>query len=175
MGKTAAQLRLPLNLTATEEVQGILRLVLQLPPGTWMSVYFNGADPNKEGNRAVQLIRGENVNQGNVQSVLDYLSKENASNRLYVKNQRKKPAKLQRQQRAFLEERDSLLAKKSGACWGLDWETQIVGEGQLLPPRPMVVSVGDTVVVEVPQADDNGAYRYVSTIFMDGTSVLSKP
>merc|ERR1711870_197605 len=50
----------------------------------------------------------------------------------------------------------------------------IVGDGELLPPRPMLIMVGDALVVEVPQTDDNGEYRYVSSIFMDGVDILSK-
>jgi len=57
----------------------------------------------------------------------------------------------------------------------LDWETQLVGEGEKLPPRPMVMQVGETLIVEVPQADDNGEFRYMANAFMDKTDVLSKP
>jgi len=171
------QIRLPLHLTTVEEVHAILRLSLHLPADTMMAAYFLGPSQAGESgsSRAVSLLRGERKGEGNIASAMDYLSKVNAAPRLFVKNMRKKPAKLVRQQRAFLEERESLLAKRSGSCWGLDWETQIVGEGSMCPPRPMVVQVGDAVVVEVPQSDEQGEYRYVSTVYMDKTDVLSKP
>merc|ERR1712232_788286 len=58
---------------------------------------------------------------------------------------------------------------------GIDWDAQLVGDGVPLPPLPLVISVGDALVVEIPTADDSGEYRYVASIFMDGLDVLSKP
>mmetsp|Transcript_81154 Transcript_81154/g.250456 ORF Transcript_81154/g.250456 Transcript_81154/m.250456 type:complete len:204 (+) Transcript_81154:67-678(+) len=88
---------------------------------------------------------------------------------------RKRPQKLPRQPRAFLEERDTIMNKRTGQCWGLDWETQLVGEGQKLPPRPMVVSIGDALVVEVPVECGPPLDRFTTGIYMDETTVLSKP
>merc|ERR1712217_16588 len=105
--------------------------------------------------------------------MLQYLTKPNSIPRLYVKNQRKRPQKLIKQPRAFLEEREAILAKKIGQGWGIDWETQLVGEGEKLP-RDMIVLVGDALVVEVPKTDDCGAYEYKTSIYMDKVDVLSK-
>merc|ERR1712224_922159 len=111
--------------------------------------------------------------EGNVREALEYLAKSNAVRKIYVKNRRTRPQKLTRQPKAFLEERDALLAKRTGHCWGLDWETQLVGDGELLPPRPLQISLGDALIIEVPQSDEQGEYRYVSNAYMDRIDVLS--
>eukprot|EP00927_Polykrikos_kofoidii_P073503 TRINITY_DN69533_c0_g1_i1.p1 TRINITY_DN69533_c0_g1~~TRINITY_DN69533_c0_g1_i1.p1 ORF type:complete len:568 (+),score=122.27 TRINITY_DN69533_c0_g1_i1:74-1705(+) len=174
--KVVGEVKLPVNLTTFEEVASVLRLNMHLPSDTWLSVFFQDACPGGAGGwRPLTRLRGDRPGEGNVKTALEYLSKENASLKLFVKNRRKRPARLQRQQRAFLEERDALLARCTGARWGFDWDTQIVGDGRLLPPRPLVVAVGDGVLVEVPQTDDHGEFRYVSTVFMDRTDILSVP
>lgn len=50
-----------------------------------------------------------------------------------------------------------------------------MGEGEALPPRPMVIQLGETLVIEIPQTDEGGEYRYVANCYMDNTDVLSKP
>jgi len=172
----AAQVKLPTNLSTAEEVAGLVRMKLGMPADSWISVYYLG--PRKDGGlRPVVLLRGERPGEGNVQNMLTYLSKPNAECSIFVKNQRKRPAKLLKQPRAFLEERDTLLAKRVGQCWGLDWETQLVGEGESLPPRPPLWSImlGDALVVEVPVECGLDLDRYVCGVYMDGVSVLSKP
>lgn len=172
--KPMGEVALPLNLATVDDVASLIRLKLTLPPDMWISIFYCG--PSRDGGaRAVTQLRGERPGEGNVAAMLQYLTKPNAELRLFVKNQRKRPSKLVRQPRAFLEERDQLLAKRVGQCWGLDWETQLVGEGSVLPPRPLLVKLGDAVVIEVPQSDDNGEYRYVTSVFMDRNDVLSKP
>ncbi|CAE7220602.1 unnamed protein product [Symbiodinium natans] len=174
--KDCGEVALPLNLATAEDVMALLRLHLRLSFDTWISVYFLGP-PREQGSgpRTVTLLRGERPGEGNTTAMLSYLSKPNAELKLYVKNLRKRPSKLVRQPRAFLEERDGLFAQRTGPCWGLDWETQLVGEGEKLPPRPMVMQVGETLIVEVPQTDENGEYRYMANAYMDKTDVLSKP
>jgi len=168
------EIHLPLNLATVDDVAALVRLHLKMPADQWVSLFYCGA-PRDGGARAVTLLRGERAGEGNIQAMLTYLTKPNADLRLFVKNQRKRPAKLARQPRAFLEERDTLLAKRTGQCWGLDWDTQLVGEGMLLPPRPLTIKIGDALVVEVPQTNDNGEYRFASSVFMDRTDVISKP
>jgi len=174
MWKKIGEVSLPLNLATADDVASLVRLLLKLPADNWVSIFYCGP-PREGGPRAVSLLRGERQGEGNTQTMLQYLTKPNADLRLFVKNVRKRPSKLGRQPRAFLEERDALLAKRTGQCWGLDWDTQLVGDGMLLPPRPMIVKTGDAVVVEVPQTDDNGEYRYATSVFMDRTDILSKP
>ena len=173
--KDCGEVALPLNLATAEDVMSLLRLHLRLSHDTWISVYYLGPSREGSGPRAVTLLRGERPGEGNTTAMLSYLSKPNAALKLFVKNCRKRPSKLVRQPRAFLEERDALFAQRAGTSWGLDWETQLVGEGEKLPPRPMVMQVGETLIVEVPQADDNGEFRYMANAFMDKTDVLSKP
>jgi len=175
--KEGGSVALPMNLTTVDEVAAIIRLKADIPSDTWLSIFYQGPPPDGPGGiRPVTLLRGQRPGEGNVVGALEYLGKPNAPDRLFVKNKRKKPAKLTRIQRAFLEERDMLLSHRSttGIKWGLDWETQLVGDGQMLPPRPMMVALGDSVVVEVPETDDGGSFRYVATVFMDGTEILSK-
>merc|ERR1712087_917574 len=130
--------------------------------------------PPRDGDRRpVTLLRGDRPGEGNTQAMLQYLTKPHSIPKLYVKNQRKRPQKLIKQPRAFLEEREALIAKRVGQCWGLDWETQLVGEGEKLP-RDMIVAIGDALVIEVPQTDDCQEYRYVASIYMDKTDILSK-
>lgn len=166
---------LPLNLTTAEDVASLLRLHLKLTPDQWISVFFLGPAMGEGKTRPVTLLRGEKASEGNTQAMLQYLSKPNAEQKLFVKNVRKRPSRLSRQPRAFLEERDQLFAQRTGACWGLDWETQLVGDGEKLPPRPMMMQVGETLIIEVPQTDEAGEYRYVASAFMDKTDVLGKP
>lgn len=174
--KECGEVALPLNLATAEDVMALLRLHLRLPFDTWISVFYIG--PPREGGagpRSVTLLRGERPGEGNTTAMLSYLSKPNAELKLFVKNLRKRPSKLVRQPRAFLEEREGLFAQRTGASFGLDWETQLVGEGEKLPPRPMAMQVGETLIIEVPQTDENGEYRYAANAFMDKTDVLSKP
>mmetsp|Transcript_11564 Transcript_11564/g.25430 ORF Transcript_11564/g.25430 Transcript_11564/m.25430 type:complete len:555 (+) Transcript_11564:208-1872(+) len=178
MGKwrKEGEVALSMNLTTAEDVASFIRLLLKLPTDMWVSIFYCGPPrPDAGGLRTVTLLRGERPGEGNVQAMLQYLSKPNADLRLFVKNIRKRPSKLTRQQRLFTDQRDQILQKKTGQSWGLDWETQLVGEGMKLPPRPMVIKVGDALVIEVPQSDDHGEYKYASSIFMDRTDVLSQP
>lgn len=170
----AGTVAVPLSVQTVDEVAAIIRLMLRIPHDMWISIFFIGPTPDG-GSRPVTLLRGERPGEGNVTQAMDYLSKPNATHKLYIKNVRKRPARLTRQPRCFLEERDAVLSRRTGTIWGLDWETQLVGDGVRLPPRPLVVHVGDAVVIEVPQTDDHGEYRYVSSCFMDKTDVLSKP
>mmetsp|Transcript_64817 Transcript_64817/g.200708 ORF Transcript_64817/g.200708 Transcript_64817/m.200708 type:complete len:339 (+) Transcript_64817:605-1621(+) len=170
----AGEIALPLNLATAEDVAALLRLTLKKPPDTWLSIFYLGP-PREGGVRPVVLVRGERPGEGNVQAMLQYLCKSQADLRLFVKNVRKRPQKLTKQPRAFLEERDGIMARRTGQCWGLDWETQLVGDGMLLPPRPMIVSTGDALVVEVPVECGAPLDRYTCSIYMDETSVLSKP
>lgn len=164
---------IPLNVATAEDVAALIRMVLKLPVDTWISMYYVGR--SSEGARPVHHVRGSRAGEGNINAMLQYFTKPNSETRLFVKNQRKRPAKLAKQPRAFLEERDHLLARRSGQCWGIDWETQLVGVGSLLPPRPLTIKTGDAIVIEVPQTSDGGEYAYVTSVFMDGTEVLSKP
>ena len=50
-----------------------------------------------------------------------------------------------------------MMAKCTGNRWGLDWETQLVGDGSVLPPRPLVIKMGDALAIEVPISDDGGS------------------
>lgn len=165
---------LPLSLATVEDVASLLRLHLHLPLETWFHVYFLGV-AKEGGPRPVTLLRGERPGEGNVQAMLQYLSKPNAELKLFVKNVRKRPTKLVKQPRAFLEEREGIMQKRIGQQWGLDWETQLVGLGSKLPPRPFAITLGEALVIEVPQTDDAGEYRYVANVYMDRTDVLSKP
>lgn len=169
------EMALPLNLSNAEDVASLLRLHLRLPADSWLSVFYIG--PARDGNssRPVILLRGERSGEGNTAAMLQYLTKPSADLRLFVKNVRKRPARLVRQPRAFLDERETIFAARTGCCWGLDWETQLVGEGEALPPRPMVIQLGETLVIEIPQTDEGGEYRYVANCYMDNTDVLSKP
>eukprot|EP00928_Gymnodinium_smaydae_P061591 TRINITY_DN45635_c0_g1_i1.p1 TRINITY_DN45635_c0_g1~~TRINITY_DN45635_c0_g1_i1.p1 ORF type:complete len:550 (-),score=159.33 TRINITY_DN45635_c0_g1_i1:46-1695(-) len=167
----SGEIVLPTDLQTQEEVAAAVRLSLKMPVDTWLSLFYLG--PNEggaEGSRSVCR-----VSTGNVEKSLDYFTKPNADNRLYVKNVRKIPSKLKRVQQAFLGEREALLAKHTtGIVWGLDWETQTVGDGVRVP-WPMVIAPGDIFMVEVPQSDENCTYRFVSVAYMDGTEVLSQP
>jgi len=150
--------------------------VLQLDATTWISIFFCAPPTDGESAlRPVTLMRGERSGEGNVVSALDYLSKPNAAHRLYIKNFRKRPTRLSQQLMAFHEEREGFLAKRTGNCWGLDWETQLVGLGSRCPAGPVPIVLGDAIVVEVPKTDDSGEYTYVASVFMDKCDVLSKP
>eukprot|EP00928_Gymnodinium_smaydae_P081312 TRINITY_DN64860_c0_g1_i1.p1 TRINITY_DN64860_c0_g1~~TRINITY_DN64860_c0_g1_i1.p1 ORF type:complete len:563 (+),score=86.29 TRINITY_DN64860_c0_g1_i1:46-1734(+) len=170
--KRQATICLPLTLNTLDDITGALRLVLQLPQETWLSVFFKG--PRKVDSSPITLLRGSCARQGNIESALAYLAKPHACPRLYVKNVRKRPSKLVRQNKAFLDEREVLLSKLTGASWGIDWETQLIGEGAK-QPYPLELLVGDALIVEVPLTDDHCKFRFVSTIFMDGCDVLSRP
>jgi len=171
----AGEVALPLNLQTAEDVAALLRLFLKMPSEMWISVFYLGPAKDGKGPRPVTLLRGDQPGQGNTAAMLQYLSKPSAELKLFVKNTRKRPTKLIRQPRAFLEERDSLFAARVGGAWGLDWETQLVGDGESLPPRPMMMQQGETLIIEVPQTDENGEYRYVANAFMSTTEVLSRP
>lgn len=168
------EVKLPLGLQTAEDVAGLIRLSLKLPPETWISCFFLGPI-GSSGQRPVTLLRGERSGEGNTQQMLTYLTKPAADLRIFVKNQRKRPTKLVKQPRAFLEEKEGLMQKKTGAMWGLDWETQLAGEGMPSPPKPMVVILGDAIAIEVPVSDEFGEYRYVPTVYMDRNDILSKP
>lgn len=165
-------IELPVNLSTFEEVASILRLFLKLPD-TLLSIFYCGP-PQGSGKQPVTLLRGERAGEGNVLEALEYLAKPNAAHRLFVKNVRKRPSKLSRQLVAYVE-RDALMSRRTGQCWGLDWQTQVVGAGQKLPPLPLLIHVGDAIVVETPTADESGEYTFVCSAFMDGVDVLSKP
>merc|ERR1712087_354054 len=96
-----AEIKLPLNLQTAEDVAGLLRLSLSLPADTWISVFFLGA-PRDADKRPVTLLRGERPGEGNVTSMLQYLTKPHCIPKLFIKNHRKRPAKLTKQPRAFL-------------------------------------------------------------------------
>jgi Ca2+-binding EF-hand superfamily protein len=185
--------QLPLSLHTAEEVSSILRLLLQLPVDTWLSVFCAGVQSKStEDKRQTQsngqrenfhyhgalspacLLRGERPGHGNIQSILEWLAKPNAVHRLYVKNLRKRPQKLFRQSVIFFEERESILAKQKGQILALDWETQLVGQARELP-NEINLFVGDSLMLEVPQTTDSGEFRFVSSIYMDGTVNLSRP
>lgn len=168
-------LAIPLNLATAEEVASLLRLHLRLPADMWIAVFYIGPARDGTSGRPVILLRGERAGEGNTAAMLQYLSKPKAELKLFIKNVRKRPARLVRQPRAFLEERETIFAARTGGCWGLDWETQLVGDGEALPPRPMQIQQGETLVIEVPQTDEGGEYRYVANCYMDKTDVLSKP
>lgn len=199
--RTGCTVRLPLDLGTVEDIASVLRIKLQLPTDTWLSIFFVRRElpgyrtttneawelgreksmntvqqkflPNFGGH--VHLLRGDRPGSGNVQSTLEWLAKPSAIHRLYVKNVRPKPHKLIRQPAAFFDEREKLLAKRTGQILGLDWETQLVGEGHRLPMGAVKLFVGDAFVIEVPKTDDSGEFRYVSSVFMDGTTVISRP
>lgn len=174
MWKCMVEVPLPLTLQTADDVAGLVRLLLKLPPDMWVTIFYCGP-PRDGGLRSVVMLRGERPGEGTTNSFLQHLTKPSAELKIFVKNMRKRPSKLVRQPRAFLEERDALLSKHTGQCWGLDWETQLVGDGMLLPPRPLTIKVGDSLVIEVPQSDDNGDYRYSTSVFMDRSDLLSKP
>jgi len=167
--KKAEEIELPTNLKSAAEVISLLRLILKIPEDQWLSIYFRGANP-EGGPSPVTLLR-----DANTQATLDYLAKPNAVPELYVKNLRKIPKKLTKQRIAQLEERDELLPKRTGNCWGIDWETQLVGEGVKNPPHPFVIMLGDAVVIEVPTTDQHGEYTYVESVYMDGVEIVSRP
>mmetsp|Transcript_70916 Transcript_70916/g.122919 ORF Transcript_70916/g.122919 Transcript_70916/m.122919 type:complete len:572 (+) Transcript_70916:175-1890(+) len=167
--RQAGEIALPTNLRTLAEVEALLRLTLDIPTDTWLSIYFVGPDP--EGSlKPVMLLRDSIV-----QETLEYLTKPSALNRLYIKNVRKAPKRLARVRSVYMEERETLLAKQTGNCWGIDWETQLVGEGKTNPTSPFVVFVGDAVIIEVPTTAEGGQYTYVVSVFMDGDLVLSRP
>ena len=103
------------------------------------------------------LLLGESTGEGNAQPMLQYLQKKKVGMKLFVKNVRRRPGRLAKVQKAFTEERDQLMAKCTGNRWGLDWETQLVGDGSVLPPRPLVIKMGDALAIEVPISDDGGS------------------
>jgi len=162
-------LQLPVNLVNVEDVASLLRLFLKVPADTWVAIYYIG--PNPEGGAPPVVLLRDN----NVQLALDYLAKPNACHKLYLKNIRPRPKRLTRQAVAFFDEREALLPRRTGQCWGLDWETQLVGDGVKLPLLPIVIMLGDAVVIEVPTSDDAGEYRYARGIYMDVGGVLSRP
>jgi len=170
--KLGDTVELPLNLQTVDEVSSLLRLLLQLPADTWLSIFFVGIC--KYGGAAPIMLLKDNQGTGNVQATLEWLAKPNAVHRLYVKNIRKRPSKLFLQPKAFLDERAALLARRTGQLYGLDWETQLVGEGRKLPGA-IEVSVGDALLIEVPKTDDSGEFTYVSSVYTDGINVLSRP
>jgi len=175
--RPGGEIELPMRLETVEDVAAIIRIALKLPVETWFSILYLGPAGADGAKRVVQLLHGDKGGGGesNTKAMLQYLSKPNADKRIFVKNIRRRPSKLVRQQRAFLDERESLAQKRTGQCWGLDWETQLVGDGHKLPPRPFVIKLGDALVVELPQTDGCGDYWYVSHVYMDSGDVLSKP
>merc|ERR1712232_606779 len=85
--------KLPTHLATAEEVIAILRLTLRIPADTWVSVYYLGPGPPGTP-RQVTLLRGEKPGEGNVKECLEYLSKASAEPKLFVKNNRRRPANL---------------------------------------------------------------------------------
>jgi len=167
--KEVGEIKFPTNLATAEEVISLTRLSCDIPKETWLSIYY--LSPNPEGSHLVTLLRDSNT-----KTALDYLAKQNAQTRLYVKNVRPKPKRLTKQSLAYLEDRESLLAKRTGNCWGIDWETQLVGAGSKYPRAGEVpIAVGDAVVIEIPTTDDHGEFSYVPSIYMDGIEVVSRP
>jgi Ca2+-binding EF-hand superfamily protein len=169
--KQVGEIKLPTNLSTVAEVISLVRLSCGIKNDTWLSIFFLGPNPGDPGTHQVTLLR-----DGNTQAALDYLSKDNAKKKLHVKNVRPKPSRLTLHSMAFLDDRDALLAKRTGNCWGIDWETQLVGEGSKLPPAGSVpIVVGDALVVEVPSTDGHGEFTYVASIWMDGAENVSRP
>lgn len=167
--KNVGEIKFPTNLSTVDEVISLARLSCDISKETWLSVFYQA--PNPEGNPLVTMLRDSNT-----KTALDYLSKQNAVTRLYIKNVRASPKRLTRQTLAYLEDRDSLLAKKTGNCWGVDWETQLVGAGSKYPRAGEVpIAVGDAVVIEIPSTDGNCEFDYVPSIYMDGVEVVSQP
>lgn len=173
--KVGGYVQLPVSLQTLEEVVAIVRLSLHIPTHTWFSLFVNGTS-DTGGTRPVQLLRGDRPGTGNVQATLEWMTKPNAVHRIYVKNVRKRPQRLGRQIIAFLEEREAIMKKYVGQTWGIDWATQILGEGVDLPyDSQAAINVGDAILVEVPKTDNLGEYRFASSIYMDGITVLSRP
>lgn len=171
---TKGELALPLNMNMAEDVASLLRLHCQTPPDMWVSVFYSGP-PEEDGSRPVILLRGNKPTDGNTAAMLQYFCKPNAELKIFVKNARKRPTKLIRQPRAFLEERERMLAKRTGQSWGIDWDTQLTGDGYPVPPRPLQIKLGEALVVEVPQSAGSSTYPIVSSVYMDRDDVLSKP
>lgn len=165
---------IPSAIQRIEDVAAIVRLLLSLPPNNWLAIFFIGARADGP-LRPISLMRGSRPGEGNVAKAVEYLSKPNAVNKIYVKNIRQSPSRLSLAPMCFFEERDAILACRTGSAWGLDWETQLLGVNVALPPRPLRVAIGDVVVIEVPQTDENGEYQYASSCYMENTEVLSKP
>lgn len=83
------------------------------------------------------------------------------------------PARLPHKCKAGSERNDTTLAH-AARRWGLDWEIQILGKGQKLPVLPYFV-VGDALVIEVPLAEEQGEYKFITSVHMDSEDVLAKP
>jgi Ca2+-binding EF-hand superfamily protein len=167
------EIQLPTHLSTVAEVVSLVRLTCNIPENTWLSLYYMGPDPeNPEGSyKPVTLLR-----DANTKAALDHLSKLSAAKRLYVKNVRARPKRLTQQSVAYLEDRENLLAKRTGVCWGIDWETQLVGAGSGYPRAGEVpIAIGDAVVIEIPTTDENQQWDYKASIWMDGTEVVSRP
>merc|ERR1719271_1793003 len=128
--------------------------------------------------RSGQLSQGNPItmfrNQ-NVRDTLEYFTKANACREIFLKNIRAAPKRLQLRQQAWGDEREALLKKRVGKCWGFDWETQLVGDGAKLPYMPLKIGQGDAIVVEVPATDDNGQFTYITQTYMDAPEILGGP
>jgi len=170
--KQVGEIKLPTHLATAAEVISLVRLTCGISTDTWLSIFFLGPNvENPDGALPVTLLR-----DANTKGTLDFLSKPKSTKRLYVKNVRPKPKRLAKQTLAYLEERENLLAKRTGNCWGIDWETQLVGAGSGYPRAGEVpIVVGDAVVIEIPTTDQNQEFNYTPSIYMDGTEVLSRP
>jgi len=167
--KNVGEIKFSTNLSTVDEVISLARLSCDISKETWLSIFYIA--PNPEGNPLVTILRDSNT-----KAALDFLSKQNAVTRLYIKNVRARPKKLTKRNLAYLEDRESLLAKKTGNSWGVDWETQLVGAGSKYPRAGEVpIAVGDAVVIEIPTTDDNCQFNYVPSIYMDGIEVVSQP
>lgn len=167
--KCKAELKLSKALQTAEDVNSVIRMSMQLPADTWISTYFlmsngQGVAPT------ITLMRDSNA-----QEALDLLCKPSSCKKLFVKNVRVRPRRLLEQPAVWGDEREALLMKRTGEAWGIDWETQLVGLGEKLPPSPMQVVAGNTVVIEVPNTDDGGQYTFRHKVFCDSNEILSSP
>lgn len=151
-----------------DEIAGLVRMHLQLNKDTWVSLYYRA--PLQSEGAPIRLIKDNNV-----EDAVDYLSKPNAIRRIFVKNIRAAPTRLSFTPQIWGDEREALMEKRKGQCWGFDWETQIKGDGFSMPPMPMVINAGDAIVVEVPATDENGQYTYTSRAFMDHPDICGGP
>lgn len=162
------EITMPTNLTTVEDVGSLVRMHLQLSKDTWISMYYKNGQQSQ--GSPITMLRDKNVSEA-----LEYFTKQNACKELFVKNVRPRPKKLSLQSQAWGDDREALLKKRTGQCWGFDWETQLVGEGMALPYLPFKIGLGDAVVIEVPQTDENGQFTYISKTYLDRSDILGGP
>jgi len=164
----AGEIVMPCNLEKVDEVASLIRLHLKKSEDTWVSMYYRSGQLS-QGN-PITMFRNQNV-----RDTLEYFTKANACREIFLKNIRAAPKRLQLRQQAWGDEREALLKKRVGKCWGFDWETQLVGDGAKLPYMPLKVGQGDAIVVEVPATDDNGQFTYITQTYMDAPEILGGP